>query len=92
MTKMTSDRGEIAKTRRGENEPLGTHFSGFDYLLADFFANWKTACQLNGELVSEMPIRISGIINEITGNVIIDLAGFWFFIDLAGKITNDVVR
>ena len=61
-------------------------------LRADFFANRKTPCQLDGELVSEMPIRISGIINEITGNVIIDLAGFWFFIDLAGKITNYVVR
>ena len=48
--------------------------------------------QLDGELVSEMPIRISGIINEITGNVIIDLAGFLIFIDLAGKTTIDVVR
>ena len=41
---------------------------------------------------SESPLRIQQIINEITGNVTIDLAGFLVFIDLAGKITNDVAK
>ena len=49
------------------------------------FVDRKFRFQSDCELTSE-------IINEVTGNVIIDLVGFWVLIDLAGKITNDVNR
>ena len=44
------------------------------------------------ELESERPLVIQRIINEVTSNVIFDVAGFLVFIDLAGKITHNVNR
>ena len=52
----------------------------------------NSVCQSDRELESERPLVIQRIINEVTGNVIFDLAGFWVFIDLDGKTTNDVNR
>ena len=64
-----------------------THFFEIVSLLTE-----NSVCQSDLELECETLLVIQRIINEVTGNVIFDLAGFWVFIDLAGKITHDVNR
>ena len=47
----------------------------------------KSFCQSDRELESETPLVIQRIINEVTGNVIFDLAGFWVIV-LSGRENN----
>ena len=70
--------------------------------MIDLIPSFANHCKLTAKLTCEStvdcgakcryPARNLAISNEVTGKVIIDLAGFWVIIDLTGKIANDVNR